>query len=208
MAITNLDRRTSKLEDSLAHLKQQREAEERKAWREANSARLQWEMFLRVHGPESEEITEEDLEKTDNPERKEEIKAQLAYKKLIPNVLAHYKEGWIVNYGPLNEAEKALAWLLEEFHVYEDSESLFELDFEQWTDKLNIGPEVPFVEAIRAIDEHVGNSDWREICYLQEHQDAMMESLFEKEEDRRARYLRYKAAHPEEDDGEEETSTG
>jgi len=200
MAITNLGRRASRLEDSLAYLRQQKEPEERKAWREANSERLQWEMFLRVHGPESVEVTEEDIEKTDYPERKEEIKAELAYRKLIQKVLPHYKDGWIVNYENMDETEKAFAWLLEEFHVYEDREDLFRRDYEQWGYKLNIGSGVPFVEAIKAIDKHIGNSDWREICYLQEHQDAMMENLFEEEEDRRARYLRYKAQHPEEDD--------
>ncbi len=35
-------------------------------------------------------------------------------------------------------------------------------------------------------------------------QSPMMENLFEEEEDRRARYLRYKAQHPEEsEDGED-----
>jgi len=204
MAIAGLDRRASKLEDSMARLRQQKETEERKAWREANSERLMWEMFLRVHGPESVEVTEEDIEKTNDPESKEEIKAELAYKKLIQKVLAHYKGGWIVDYGNMDETEKAFAWLLEEFHVFEDRENLFEMDYERWTDKLNIKPDVPFVEAIRAIDKHVGSSDWREICYLQVHQDAMMENLFEEEENRRASYLRYKAQHPEEsEDGED-----
>ena len=204
MAIAGLDRRASKLEDSMARLRQQKETEERKAWREANSERLEWEMFLRVHGPEAVEVTEEDIGKTEDPERKEEIKAELAYKKLIQKVLAHYKEGWIVDYENMDETEKAFAWLLEEFHVFEDREDLFEMDYERWTDKLTIKPDVPFVEAIRAIDKHVGNSDWREICYLQVHQDAMMENLFEKEENRRASYLRYKAQHPEEsEDGED-----
>ena len=188
----------------MARLRQQKETEERKAWREANSERLEWEMFLRVHGPEAVEVTEEDIGKTEDPERKEEIKAELAYKKLIQKVLAHYKEGWIVDYENMDETEKAFAWLLEEFHVFEDREDLFEMDYERWTDKLTIKPDVPFVEAIRAIDKHVGNSDWREICYLQVHQDAVMENLFEKEENRRASYLRYKAQHPEEsEDGED-----
>ena len=63
MAIAGLDRRASKLEDSMARLRQQKETEERKAWREANSERLEREMFLRVHGPEAVEVTEEDSTK-------------------------------------------------------------------------------------------------------------------------------------------------
>jgi hypothetical protein len=52
MAISELDRRASKLEDSMDGLKRQKAAEERQAWRESNSERLKWEMFLRNHGPE------------------------------------------------------------------------------------------------------------------------------------------------------------
>jgi hypothetical protein len=50
MAITNLFNRASKLEDSLEHLRLQKAKEDRDAWRQANSERLKWEMFLRVHG--------------------------------------------------------------------------------------------------------------------------------------------------------------
>jgi hypothetical protein len=201
MAITGLERRTSKLEDSLEHVKRQKEAEERKVWREANSERLQWEMFLRVHGPDSVEATEADIDKTDDPESKEEIKAELAYKKLAQKILLYYEDGWLVHYEKMDDTEKAFARLLEEFHIYESKETLFEQDLDQWAYKLNIKPDVPFVEAIRAIDEHIGSPDWREICYLQEHQDAMIEQAFRKEENRRARYLRYRAEHPEEAEG-------
>ncbi len=199
MAITNLDRRASRLEDSLEHLRLQKAKEEREAWRQANSERLKWEMFLRVHGPESVEVTENDLEKTSDPDRKEEIKAELAFKKLCQQVLSHY-DGWVVRYDNMNETEKAFAWLLESLYAYRDIEDLFEMDLDTWTCKLNIGSEVGFVEEIKAIDAYVGNTDWREVCYLQTHQDAMMERAFEYEEDRRARYLRYKAEHPEDED--------
>ena len=57
----------------------------------------------------------------------------------------------------------------------------------------------PFVEFIKAIDEHIGNSDWRDVCYLQENQDAIMERLFNNYEEWRARYLKYKAEHPTEE---------
>ena len=51
----------------------------------------------------------------------------------------------------------------------------------------------PFVELIKAIDEHKGSSAWRKICFLQVNQDAMMKLLFENYEDGRAHYLIYKA---------------
>jgi hypothetical protein len=199
MAITSLDRRASKLEDSMHHLRRQKEAEERKAWREANSERLQWEMFLRVHGPDSIEYTEEDIEKATDSDYMEEIKAEMACKKMLQRVLAKY-DGGIVNYGAMDETEKAFAVLLENFHIYENVFDLFRLDLETWGDKLDLKPELSFVEEIKAIDEHTGSSDWREVCYLQENQDDVMERLFEYEEARRARYLGYKAEHPEETD--------
>jgi hypothetical protein len=196
MAITNLDRRASKLEVSLSHLKRQKEADERKAWREANSERLQWEMFLRNHGPESIEWTEEDFEKY--PDEKEEIEAGIACRKMLQRVLAKYKEGWIVDYNAMDETEKAFAHLLEEFGVYIDPYSLFDQDLDNWLNKLGLEEiRPPFVELIRAIDEHIGSSDWREIRYRQDVQDAMMERLFENYEAGRATYLRYKAEHPE-----------
>jgi len=196
MAITNLERRTSKLEDAMDYLKRQKETEERKAWREANSERLNWEMFLRVHGPESVEVTEEDLEKTDNLERKEEIRAEIAYKKLCQKVLSHYA-GWIVKYENMDETEKAFAYLLELFYAFQDTYSLFELDLDHWQYKLGFDEtRPPFVEFIRTIDEHMGGSDWREVCYLQESQDAIMERLFQNYEAGRARYLRYKSELP------------
>lgn len=199
MAIADLDRRASKLEDSMAQLRQQKDAEERAAWRRENSERLQWEMFLRVHGPESVEVTEKDLEEAkDDPERQEEIKAELAFKRLSQKVLAKYKDGWIVDYAAMDEAEKAFAWLLDCFHIYEDVYNLFRLDLDRWEYILELKPELSFVEEIEAIDAHVGNSEWREVCYLQENQDYVMERLFEYEEARRARYLKHKAEHPEE----------
>lgn len=199
MALTNLFNRASKLEASLKHLRLQKAEEEREAWRQANCERLQWEMFLRNHGPESVEVTEEDLEKTSDPEGKDEIKAELAFKKLCQQVLSHY-DGWVVKYANMNETEKAIAWLLESLYAYRDIEDLFKMDLDTWACKLNLGPELGFVEEIKAIDAYVGNTDWREVCYLQKNQDAMMERAFEYEEDRRARYLRYKAEHPEDED--------
>jgi hypothetical protein len=195
MAIANLDRRASRLEDSLESLKRQKATEERKAWREANSERLQWEMFLRNHGPTSIEYTEEDIEKYDD---KEEIRAAIAYREMSQRVLAKY-DGWVVNYGAMDEIEKALAYLLEELNIYMDLYTLIERDLEFWQYKLGLDESrPPFVDLIKAIDEHTKSSDWREVYYLQENQDAIMERLFENYEAGRAVYLRYKAEHPEE----------
>jgi hypothetical protein len=198
MAITNLDRRASKLEDFLEHLRLQKAEEEREAWREANSERLQWEMFIRNHGPESIEWTEKDLEKY--PDEKGDIEAGMACRKMLHKVLAKYN-GWIVDYDAMDETEKAFAFLLEEFNGFMDTYRLFDRDLDRWQDKLGLDEiRPPFVELIKAIDEHTGSSDWREVCYRQETQDVMMERLFENYEESRARYLKYKAEHPEDED--------
>jgi len=200
MAIAGLDRRASKLESSLDYVRRQKEAEERKAWREKNSERLHWEMFLRNHGPASISYTEEDIEKYDD---KEEIRAAIAYREMLQKVLTKY-DGWIVNYEAMDETEKAFAYLLEDFNAFRDTYSLFDMDLDRWLDKLGLDEiRPPFVELIKAIDEHMDGSDWREICYLQEAQDAIMKRLFENYEARRASYLRYKAEHPEETDQSE-----
>ena len=194
MAISGLDRRASKLEDSMEGLRQQKATEERKAWREANSERLKWEMFLRNHGPVSIEYSEEDLEKY--PDEKEDIKAAIACREMHQKVLAKYKSH-IVDYEAMDSTEKAFAYLLEEFGMCMDTYRLFDSDIYYWQDKLGLDEiRPPFIELIRAIDQHTGSSDWREICYLQENQNFMMERLFENYEAGRANYLRYKAEHP------------
>jgi hypothetical protein len=198
MAISELDRRASKLEDSMDGLKRQRAAEERQAWREANSERLKWEMFLRNHGPESIDWTEESIEKY--PDEKEDIKAGIAYREMLQKVLAKYKDH-VVDYESMDTIEKAFAYLLEEFGMCMDTCRLFDSDLYRWLDKLGLDEIRPsFVELIKAIDEHTGSIDWREICFLQVNQDAMMKRLFENYEDGRARYLQYKAEHPTENE--------
>lgn len=196
MAISGLDRRASKLEDSMESLRQQKVAEERKAWREANFERLKWEMFLRNHGPESIDWTDESIEKY--PDEKEDIEAGIACREMLRRVLAKYK-GHVVDYEAMDAAEKAFAYLLEESCMCMDTYRLFDRDIDYWLDKLGLDEiRPPFIELIRAIDLHTGSSDWREICYLQESQNAIMERLLENYEAGRARYLRYKAEHPEE----------
>jgi hypothetical protein len=196
MAISGLDRRASKLADSMDGIKRQKEADERKAWREDNSERIQWEMFLRNHGPTSIEYTDEDIEKYSD---KGEIRAAIACREMLQRVLAKYK-GHIVDYEAMDDTEKAFAYLLEEFGMCMDTYRLFDSDLEHWQYKLGLDEIRPsFVELIKAIDEHMGSSAWREICFLQENQDVMIKRLFENYEDGRAHYLKYKAEHATED---------
>ena len=62
--------------------------------------------------------------------------------------------------------------------------------------KLNI--DLPhFPELISRIDEHLGSSDWREICYLQEAQDYLMERFLENWEIMRANALQCRAEDPD-----------
>jgi hypothetical protein len=172
-----------------------KEADERKSWREENSERLRWEMFLRNHGPESIDWTEESIEKY--PDEKEDIEAGIACREMLQRVLAKYK-GHVVDYEAMDASEKAFAYMLEEFGAYMDTYRLFDSDLYHWLDKLGLDEiRPPFIELIRSIDQHTGGPDWREICYLQENQDSMMKRLFENYEDGRARYLRYKAEHPD-----------
>ncbi|MGD0953811.1 MAG: hypothetical protein ABR985_15720 [Methanotrichaceae archaeon] len=190
MAVSGLDRRASKLEDSMDGIRRQKEADERKAWREDNSERIQWEMFLRNHGPASIEYTDENIEKYSD---KGEIRTAIACREILQRVLAKYKDH-IVDYEAMDATEKAFAYLLEEFCMCMDTYRLFDRDLENWQYKLGLDEiRPPFVELIRAIDEHTGSSDWREVCFLQENQDAIMRRLFENYEDGRAQYLKYKA---------------
>jgi hypothetical protein len=64
-------------------------------------------------------------------------------------------------------------------------------DIEHWEYKL--GLDLPsFVDLIKAIDEHTGSSDWRQICYLEERQHGLLEAAYTDFENRRARALQYR----------------
>jgi len=115
MSLSGLDRRVSKLDDSMENLRKQKATEERAKWREENSDRLRWEMFLRVHGPASIDYTEESIK--EYPDEAEDIKAALACKAMMERVLAKY-DGWQVDYAAMDDTEKAFAYLLEDFNIY------------------------------------------------------------------------------------------
>ena len=194
MAISGLDRRASKLEDSMESLRQQKVTEERKAWREKNSERLRFEMFLRQYGPGEDNFgwaraTKEDKEK--DAEAQAETEAALAQEDMLRRILTHYGGDGVVNYTLMDINEKAFASLFEELFLVADDNDLFMSDIEHWEHKL--GLDLPsFVDLIKAIDEHTGSSDWRQICYLEERQHGLLEAAYTDFENRRARALQYR----------------
>lgn len=204
MAITNLDRRASKLEDSMESLRRQKEAEERAAWRRENSERLRFEMFLRHYGPGENfdwaRATKEDKER--GVEGQADAEAALAQEDMLRRILTHYDEDGVVNYTSMDTNEKAFANLFEELFLVADDNDLFSMDIEHWEYKL--GLDLPsFVDLIKAIDEHIGSSDWRQICYLEERQLDLLKHACIKHENNRARALQYRATHQEEGNAQE-----
>jgi hypothetical protein len=204
MAVTNLDRRASKLEDSMECLRRQKEAEERAAWRRENSERLRFEMFLRQYGPGENfdwaRKTNEDKERS--AEAQAEAEAALAHEDMIRRILAHYDKEAVVNFTSMDTNEKAFAHLFEDLFLVVDDNDLFISDTEYWEDEL--GLDLPsFVDLIKAIDEHTGSSDWRQICYLEERQHDLLKHACLKHENRRARALQYRATHQEEGNAQE-----
>lgn len=204
MAISGLDRRASKLEDSLDYVKRQKEAEERAAWRRENSERLRFEMFLRRYGPGENfdwaRATKEDKER--DAEAQADAVAALAHEDMLQKILTHYDKEGVVDYSSMDTNEKAFAHLFEELFLVADDDDLFMSDIEHWEDKLDL--DLPsFVDLIKAIDEHTGSSDWRQICYLEERQHSLLKHACLEHENRRARALQYRATHPEESNDQE-----
>jgi hypothetical protein len=199
MAITGLERRASKLEDSMDRIRRQKEAEERAAWRRENSERLRFEMFLRQYGPGENfdwaRTTKEDKER--GVEAQADAEAALAHESMLQKILTHYDKEGVVNYSPMDTNEKAFAHLFEELFLIVDDNDLFRADIEYWEDKLGLDLP-PFVDLIKAIDEHTGSSDWRQICYLEEKQHILLKHACLEQENRRASALQYRATHEEE----------
>jgi hypothetical protein len=181
MSIDRLDRR--------GHLKRQKEAEERQAWREENSERLRWEMFLRSFGPEG------DFDHLGETPENAEDEAAFAHREILQRILKHYKEDGIADYESMSFGEKAFAHLFDELFMVIDAYSLLDMDIDSWRYKFNI--DLPhFPELISRIDEHLGSSDWREICYLQEAQDDLMERFLENWEFMRTNASQSRAENP------------
>ena len=153
--------------DRRDHLKLQKEAEELQAWREKNSERLRWEMFLRNFGPEG------DFDHLGETPRNEEEEAAFAHREMLQSILKHYNEDGTADYESMSFEEKAFAHLFDELSMVIEDYELFDMDIDYWRFELNI--DLPhFHELISRIDEHLGSSDWREICYLQETQDYLI----------------------------------
>lgn len=195
MEVNNRHNEISQSKDSLAAIQSPKDIE----WRRKNVERVRWEMFLRNHGLGSEYFTEDDLEKIADHGRKEDMKAYLSYQRVLKRTLSKF-DGYVPRYELMTEDEKALAWAMEMFYVFEDPFLLFLLDYDQWGGQLNFDPELSFVEGIKAIDAHLGRADWREICYHQEEQDELIKRVYDHEEDRIARYLLHHVGGPSSDD--------
>jgi hypothetical protein len=163
----------------------QKASEKRKAWREANSERIRWEMFLRNYGPDSFDWLKE------KPESAED-EAAFAHREMLQRVLNHFK-GHIVDYDSMSYEERAFAHLFEDLFLVIDDYDLLDEDIDHWRDVLELEISVPFVEVLRRIDEHLGNSDWREICYREEKQRHLMKELLENYEAHRNDVLRRRA---------------
>jgi hypothetical protein len=190
----------------MARLRQQKETEERKAWREENSERLRFEMFLRQYGPGENfdwaRTTKEDKER--GAEAQAETEAALAQEDMLRRILTHYDKEGVVNYTSMDTNEKAFASLFEELFLVADDNDLFMSDIEHWEHKL--GLDLPsFVDLIKAIDEHIGSSDWRQICYLEKRQHNLLEAAYTDFENRRARALQYRANKNQEESKAQET---
>jgi hypothetical protein len=205
MAINGLDKRASKLEGSLDYLRRQKEAEEREAWREANSERLRFEMFLRQYGPEENNFGWAKgclADKERDAEAHAEAEAALAQEDMLRRILTHYDEEGSVDYASMDTTEKAFANLFELLFLVVDDNALFMQDIDYWEHKLGLDLP-PFVDLIKAIDEHTGSPDWRQICYLEDRQHELLKQACLEHEDGRARALQYRATHQEENGAQE-----
>lgn len=182
MSIDRLDRRV--------HPKLQMKAEELQAWREKNSECLRWEMFLRSFGPEG------DFDYLGETSVDAEDEAAFAHREMLQRTLKHYTGDGTADYESMSFEEKAFAHLFDELFMVIDDYELLDTDIDYWRFELNI--DLPhFPELISRIDEHLGSSDWREICYLQESQDHLMELFLENWEIMRANALQRRAEDPD-----------
>lgn len=167
-----------------------KDAEMLQSWREENSERLRWEMFLRNFGPEG------DFDYLGETPKNSEDEAAFAHREILQRILKYYTEDGTADYESMSFEEKAFAHLFDELFMTIEDYELFDLDIDYWRFKLNI--DLPhFHELISRIDEHLDSSDWREICYLQEAQDYLMECFLENWEVMRADALQRRAEDPD-----------
>jgi hypothetical protein len=141
--------------------------DERQSWRAKNSERLRWEMFLRSFGPDG------DFEYLGQEPLDAEEEAAFAHREMLRCILVHHEKDGSADYESMSFEEKAFAHLFEELFLVIDDYDLFDLDIDYWRYNLKID-QPHFPELIARIDEHLGRSDWREICYFQKAQDNLM----------------------------------
>ena len=145
----------------------QEDEDEQQSWRAKNSERLRWEMFLRNFGPDG------DFDYLGSEPLDSEEEAAFAHREMLRRILKHHEKDGSADYESMSFEEKAFAHLFEELFLVIDDYDLFDLDIDNWRYLLKI--DLPhFPELIARIDEHLGRSDWREICYFQEAQDNLM----------------------------------
>jgi len=99
MSIDRLDRR--------GRLKRPTDAVEIQAWREKNSERLRWEMFLRNFGPEG------DFDHLGEAPKNAEEEAAFAHREMLQRILKHYTEDGTADYESMSFEEKAFAHLFD-----------------------------------------------------------------------------------------------
>ena len=175
--------------DRRRHLKRQTEAEKRQAWRDENSERLRWEMFLRSFGPEG------DFDHLGESPKDAEEEAAFAHREMLQRILRYYGNDGTPDYESMSFEEKAFAHLLDVLYTEIDSYSLLDSDIDYWRFKLNI--DLPhFPELISRIDKYLGSSDWREICYLQEAQNNLMAQFSKNWELMRVDAFRHRSEDP------------
>ena len=175
--------------DRRRDLRHQNKAKKSQAWRDENSERLRWEMFLRTSGPEG------DFDYLGELPQDAEEEAAFAHREMLQRILKYYNDEGTADYESMSFEEKAFAHLFDELFMEMDSYSLLNWDIDYWRFKLKI--DLPhFLELISRIDEYLGNNDWREICYSQEAQDDLMAQFSENWELMRVDAFRHRSEDP------------
>lgn len=175
--------------DRRRELRRQNEAEKHQAWRDENSERLRWEMFLRTFGPEG------DFDYLGEVPQDADEEAAFAHREMLQRILKYYNDDGTADYESMSFEEKAFAHLFDELFMEMDSYSLLDLDIDYWRFRLKI--DLPhFHELISRIDEYTGSSDWREICYSQEAQNDLMAQFSKNWELMRVDAFRHRSEDP------------
>jgi len=146
-------------------------------------------MFLRNFGPDG------DFDYLGDEPVDAEEEAAFAHREMLRRIVKHYNKDGYLDYESMSYEEKAFAHLFEELFLTIDDYDLFDLDIDHWRYLLKI--DLPhFPELISRIDEHLKNSEWREICYFEEAQDNLMKQYCKNWEILRESGLKNRAKDP------------